>query len=96
MKNKVRNMNGIPLIILARSAINIESPSIYTMKCLKESNSKQDDLQLKRIQTIKEKTIKPEAPKPVFKRKKAKGPNPLSCKKSNKKRIIKTKDKISK
>ena len=87
MKEIVRNFVGVPLLILSHSAINLEAPSIssvdhVTQKTENKLKPRQNDLEA--IQKLKAKLVESSAnaAKPLFKRRKAKGPNPLSCLKS--------------
>ena len=78
----------MPLIVLSHSAINLESPSMTSTnfvdeKTEKKLNPKEDQIEM--IKKLKEKLIDSKNPvKRIHKRKKAKGPNPLSCLKSKK------------
>ena len=86
MKEIVRNCPGTPLIIMSHSAINLERPSINSMQHVDKSTEqklKPDEQELKNIQKLNDEILKnnKNEVKHLHKRKKAKGPNPLSCKK---------------
>lgn len=89
MKEAVRNIPGVPLIIISHNSINLEKPSNTNIEKVDESVSskmmpKEDELT--RIKRLKEKLEceKQANSKPVFRKRKPKGPNPLSCKKTKK------------
>jgi len=70
----IRALTGIPLIIISHNAINLEKPP-----------EQKDQIKLKDMEVLnklKKKLLKEDKNlASIFKRKKAKGPNPLSCKK---------------
>ena len=81
---------GVPLIILSHSAINLEKPSANSFQHVDKSTEVKltpDEKELEVIKKLKTKILTNDSNrvKRLHKRKKAKGPNPLSCKKSNKK-----------
>ncbi len=87
-------MPGTPLIILSHSAINLEKPSEKTMNTITENklNKISTNKELDLIKKLKDKITKEQnASKTIYKRRKAKGPNPLSCKKPKNKNKAKTK-----
>ena len=76
------------MLVLSHSAINLESPSNLTTNFVNEKTEKKlnpKEEQLNIIKKLKEKLVDKNQIKRLFKRKKAKGPNPLSCLKSKKK-----------
>lgn len=83
----VRSMKGVPLLYMAFNSINIESPA-------QESHSVASQVVEEKMlpshqQEVLKELLKKEdllpAEQPKKKRKKLKGPNPLSCKKKKKK-----------
>jgi U3 small nucleolar RNA-associated protein 23 len=76
LKNIVRSIPGVPLLVIAHKSINLEKPS-------EMSNQKAAETTSKKLEAPQ--LPKPEE-KPVFvhRKRKAKGPNPLSCKKKKK------------
>ena len=85
------------MIILSHNAINLEKPEEQKAQDMNntQANVKQDVVALPSksalseidvVKKIKQKILKDDnSMKKIFKRKKAKGPNPLSCKKKIKK-----------
>ena len=83
-------MAGVPLIILSHNAINLEKPSNESVKSVsnvledKKVSTKQTEMAV--VKKLKEKLKKDHNPvKRIHQRRKAKGPNPLSCKKAKNK-----------
>jgi len=80
-------MIGIPLLIISYNAINLEKPSAMTMKHVKDVSEQKINPKDNEIQVIKklkaEMDINKNLPH-IHKKRKAKGPNPLSCLKSKK------------
>jgi U3 small nucleolar RNA-associated protein 23 len=84
LKEHVRALSATPLLILSHRALNLEKPSDSSMK--KADNKLKEKLEPKLTPPVIGKTPGNIV---IHKRRKAKGPNPLSCKKS-----IKTKNKF--
>jgi U3 small nucleolar RNA-associated protein 23 len=77
----------MPLIVLTHSAINLESPSFASTSFVDEKTEKKlkpTEEQIERIKKLKKKLIGDGEVKRLHRRKKVKGPNPLSCLKSKK------------
>ena len=91
MKEAVRTMTGVPLIILSHNAINLEKPSNESVKSVssvledKQVSTKQTEMAV--VKKLKEKMKRDDinTVKRIHQRRKAKGPNPLSCKKAKNK-----------
>jgi len=82
-----RKRVAVPLLFIAWKTINLDKPSEITMKSLKDRinvSLADSDPQLERIRLLKEKEGLTQPSTKKFKKKKAKGPNPLSCRKSQK------------
>ncbi|CAF0960797.1 unnamed protein product [Brachionus calyciflorus] len=92
LKEIVRNTPGVPLMLISHNAINLEKPSESSDKLVNQQTegklAVKDELDV--IKKMKQKLLenKPQV-KRLHKKKKAKGPNPLSCKKSKKKQNFK-------
>jgi U3 small nucleolar RNA-associated protein 23 len=83
MKSLIRASYGTPLMIISHRALNIEKPAEFANKIAEDTLKRKLDPNLddkNSLKKIKDST-EPSTSEPVFKRKKAKGPNPLSCKK---------------
>ncbi|ELU18872.1 hypothetical protein CAPTEDRAFT_180172 [Capitella teleta] len=76
----VRSLPGVPLLYISHKAINLEKPSKASQE---ESELPAEDKELERLKEMKKAILGEEEASPVVtkKRKKPKGPNPLSRKK---------------
>lgn len=83
-QDKLRALEGVPLLYLHSKTPVLEQPSEVSVKKAQQKISGVGQLELEKISKLKEKEglIKTEEPK---KKRKKKGPNPLSCKKKQKK-----------
>lgn len=82
LKEKVRQVPGCPILSLVLSALTMEKPSVANIVeadgDIQESREREvTDLKLIQSQVLEDHVVK--------KRKRVKGPNPLSCKKKQKK-----------
>jgi len=78
--NKLRTFSGIPLISIRGKTLFLERPSTESKAGIENKN---ETIELERAKEMKASVFG--EPEPVRKRKKLKGPNPLSCKKKKKK-----------
>ena len=90
LKKIVRETPGVPLMIISHNAINLEKPSENTDKVVnKQIESrmapKKDEMEM--IKKLKQQLLDQKPVKRLHKKKKPKGPNPLSCKKKQKKSV---------
>ena len=87
MKNLIRENYGTPLLIISHRSLNIEKPADIANQIAEESlkrkldPSSSENSSLKRL---KESIESKKGPIVIHKHRKAKGPNPLSCKKKKK------------
>ena len=89
LREVLRNRAGLPILYIAFNAIMLENPSTASLEVAEkktETELKPTSHQQSVIQTLKKQTFGEETVVVKKKRKKIKGPNPLSCKKSKKKR----------
>lgn len=95
MKEIVRSTPGTPLMIISHNAINLEKPSNTSNSKADEkiqNKLKPNDLEIEKIKKLKQKLLDDKnGVKRIHRKRKAKGPNPLSCKKSKKKPNLKEK-----
>ena len=80
-------MIGIPLLIISHNAINLERPSAMTLKHVKDVSEQKIQPKEDEIQVIKKLKAELDTNKNlprIHKKRKVKGPNPLSCLKSKK------------
>lgn len=88
-KNLGRNTVGVPIFHIYAKVIVMEDPSDRTLAFAREEGlkaSKPASFEMKMLEKIAPVSI---APQPIIhRRRKAKGPNPLSCKKPTKKNVI--------
>jgi len=80
----VRNICGVPLIVLSHNAINLEKPSYQTLDYVnkitnKKFEPKENEIEI--VKKLKNELVKNKEVKRLHKKRRAKGPNPLSCKK---------------
>ena len=85
MKEIVRKEPGVPLLLISHNAINLESPSEKTVETFQQAVKDKLESDIQVIKNIKNEIEKNKEVKRIHKRRKPKGPNPLSCKKSKKK-----------
>ena len=89
MKNIVRKLNGVPLLVISHKAINLEKPSNISVGQVverTETKLQPKEFDLKVIEKLKEKmNLSQKREEKVYRRKKVKGPNPLSCLKKKRK-----------
>ena len=86
----IRDEPGTPLMIISHNAINLESPSEKTLESFKEtldSKLAPKPREMEVIAKLKKKMEINKEVKRIHKSRKAKGPNPLSCKKSKKNKL---------
>lgn len=83
-QDKLRTLEGVPLLYLHAKTPVLEQPSEASVKKAQQKISGVGQLELEKISKLKEQEGLTETEKPKKKRKK-KGPNPLSCKKKQKK-----------
>lgn len=80
----------MPLVIISHNAINLERPSTQTHAHVDQTNSKKTEpkeTELEVVKRLKKELNKTKDVKRLHRRRTVKGPNPLSCKKSQKKKI---------
>lgn len=83
LQDKVRKRVGVPLLYLHSKTPILEQPSELSVKAVKEKLSNLSEIEKTALEELKLKDgIVSNAEKP--KKKKKKGPNPLSCKKKQK------------
>lgn len=88
MKNLIRENYGTPLLIISHRSLNIEKPSDFANKIADDALKKKLDAGITKLTTNAA-----EEEQSTHKHRKAKGPNPLSCKKkTNKKKPVKRLD----
>lgn len=94
MKEIVRSIAGVPLMFISHSAINVERPSERSVE--KSNRSLEEKLkpanEMETLKKMKERVLGESAGqvmKKNHKKKKLRGPNPLSCKKKSKKPFAK-------
>ena len=90
MKDIVRSMPGIPLLIISHNSINLEKQSTASVNRSNQSTESKTipkETEIERIRKLKKKILKSDEKtlKRIHKKRKPKGPNPLSCKKKSKK-----------
>ncbi len=88
----MRNICGIPLVVISHNAINLEKPSTQTLEyveknTIKKFQPKENELEV--VNKLKKEIENKKEVKRLHKHRKAKGPNPLSCKKPKNKLKIK-------
>lgn len=95
LKEMVRQLPGCPIISLVLSALTMEKPSSINVSEANEDIEQSKEQGVSDLKVIKSQVLGPEPA--VKKRKKLKGPNPLSCKKKQKKptAVAETKNKDS-
>lgn len=84
LRYKIRNIPGVPLLLLHGNCPTLEKPSGMTQEFIEKSSDEKTLLNSHEAQTIKvlkREVFGEEEPKKKKKRKGPKGPNPLSCKK---------------
>ncbi|ESN96817.1 hypothetical protein HELRODRAFT_133549, partial [Helobdella robusta] len=84
----VRSLHAVPLLYISHKSINLEAPSLPSKHLAQQKEIVKFNLseqEQKQLNDFKEATIDKDAIKP--KRKKIKGPNPLSCKKKKAKPV---------
>ena len=92
LRGELREVPGVPLIYLHTSAPTLEKPSNVSLRHVDKVNSDKtnggtgSDYYFKTAAKLK-KEMFGEPEQKVYKRKKIKGPNPLSCKKKKKKTL---------
>lgn len=89
LREVLRNRTGLPILYIAFNAIMLENPSTASLMAAEkktETELRPTSHQQTVIQKLKIQTFGEEKEVVKKKRKKVKGPNPLSCKKSKKKK----------
>ncbi|KAF7632578.1 hypothetical protein Mgra_00008025 [Meloidogyne graminicola] len=79
---KLRSLGGVPLMSIRYNAILLEKPSEESEKIAESSTTKNEPDELQRVKQLRKVELGEEAPK--HRKREAKGPNPLSCKKKKK------------
>ena len=88
MKNLIRENYGTPLLIISHRSLNIEKPADIANKIADDALKRKLDSGIKNL-APKSNINEEVALVAAHKHKKAKGPNPLSCKKKKKiKRLL--------
>lgn len=90
MKDIVRSIPGIPLLLISHNSINLEKPSDASMSHSNQtimSKLVPKENEMDKIKKLKNKIFNHDDKnlKRIHKKRKPKGPNPLSCKKKSKK-----------
>lgn len=90
MKEIVRSTPGVPLMFISHNAINVEKPSeasVDKTKKILEKKLLPREIEMESLKKLKSQLLENGNGKVVkiHKKKRAKGPNPLSCKKKTKK-----------
>lgn len=88
LRNKAKHISGVPILYLNYNAPIMEKPSSFCEKIVKKQQAikfapTQHETEM--LKTLKEKHFGVSEMKPRIRKRKIKGPNPLSCKKSCKK-----------
>ncbi|XP_024543221.1 rRNA-processing protein UTP23 homolog [Selaginella moellendorffii] len=91
LRQKLRVMPGCAVVYSKKTSLCVEPPSEFQQQFAKEEESKRESLKCREQRLLSHTSEDEELPKrskslmvrdrPTFKRKRAKGPNPLSCKK---------------
>lgn len=88
MKEIVRSTPGVPLMFISHNAINVEKPSEASVDKTKQILEKKllpRELEMESLKKLKSQLLENGADSgkvvKIHKKKRAKGPNPLSCKK---------------
>ena len=80
------------MIVISHNAINLEKPSAQTIRFVDQKTTKKlqpKETELEVVNRLKKEIDKDKEVKRLHKRRKVKGPNPLSCKKPKNKKINK-------
>ncbi|KFM63719.1 rRNA-processing protein UTP23-like protein, partial [Stegodyphus mimosarum] len=98
LSEKVRLIPGIPLLYISHNAINLEKPSVVnkeTIQVKMQEKLKSSDYQNAVLNKLK-REIFGNDDEPKRKKKKIKGPNPLSCKKKKERPVAPQNEKTKK
>lgn len=91
LQNKIRALPGVPLLYLHGRTPVLDEPSETSRQYAKDKLSGILETEKKTLENLKEKHGLPSNDEPSKKKKRKKGPNPLSCKKKQKKTGIENK-----